>query len=148
MKESHEKLVENFFCSGEGSAAFLHTVTRPTLRRGRCIQILGEVCDDADPLKRVEEQRKEWSKQWQIGTEAQKPDDNPWKNIGLREREEGKRTAARDPKLQILEGCGNTRFSTQKLPFEPTQEGFAMIIDISRKWKSARLGRQAPQCFS
>ena len=122
MKESHEKLVEKFFCNGEGSAAFLHTVTRPTLRRGRCIQILGEVCDDADPLKRVQEQRKEWRKQWQIDTEAQKPDDNPWKNIGLREKEEGKRTAARDPKLQILEGCGNTQFPPKSSRWNPHKQ--------------------------
>ena len=87
LKESHETLVEKFMSSGKGRAGFLHKVTKPTLRRG-CIQILEEVYDDADHLKRLEEKRQESSKHWQISTEAQKLEDKQWKNIQLWEKDE------------------------------------------------------------
>ena len=78
LKASHGKLVEKVVISGEGGAGFFHMVTQPTLWRGG-IQILEEVFDGADPLRKVQEIRHAWSNHWQIGTEAQKLDAKPWK---------------------------------------------------------------------
>ena len=38
-------------------------------RRG--LQVLEDVVDDAEPLKRVEDKRREWRRHWHRGTRAQ-----------------------------------------------------------------------------
>ena len=44
--------------------------------------------EDAKPLARCEEKRKEWAKIWQCGTEVQNQMNKPWRNEELKKLEE------------------------------------------------------------
>ena len=76
--------------SADGSAGLLHKITEPTAWRGG-VQILMREEDDAKPMTRCEEKRKEWAKHWQCDMDVQKQEKKPWNND---ESEEG----------EILEG--------------------------------------------
>ena len=83
------------------------------------IQIL--VNDVADPLKRAEEKRQEWSEHLPSGTEAQQEEVLPPMKI------EELLHASRNYKTST--GAG-TDGSHPKLPLDLTQEGYALIVDI------------------
>ena len=48
------------------------------------MQILKEEEEDAKPMARCEERRKEWAKHWQCGMEVENQKNKPWK-IGTEE---------------------------------------------------------------
>ena len=75
VEEEHRKYASQLIRSADGGAGLLHTVTKPTTWRGR-VQILKEEEEDAQPLARCEEKRKEWEKHWHCGT---------WRNEELAE---------------------------------------------------------------
>ena len=62
-------------------------MTKPTAWRGGK-QILKNEEEDAKPLTRCEEKRKEWAKHWQCGTEVQDLKDKPWRSEELKKLEE------------------------------------------------------------
>ena len=72
--------------SADGSARLLHKITKPTAWRG--VQILKKEEEDAKPLARCEEKRKEWASNWQCGKEVQNQKNKPWRNEALRKLEE------------------------------------------------------------
>ena len=77
--------------SADGGPGLLHKITRPTAWRGGA-QILREEEEDAKPLARCEESRKEWAMHWQSSTEVQDLKDKPWKNEELKNSEEDSQT--------------------------------------------------------
>ena len=100
--------------------------------------------DDADPLKRVEEKKQEWSSHRQIGTKAQKLDDKRWKNENLLENppRRRKRAAARCKKQQIIDGCGNQSESRERKIIIKANEldvGAALLVDLAKACERLRL---------
>ena len=79
----HHRKVEKMIRSAEGSAGFLHKITKPTMWR-RGVQILEKEEEDARLLDRCEARRREWSRHWQCDEEVQSMQDTPWRNEGLR----------------------------------------------------------------
>ena len=77
----------------------------------RSLQALGELVEDAKPLRGCEEKRKVWAKHWQCDSEVQGMQDKPWRNEELRSleerlprlKEEGREKAARSCKAT----CGS-----------------------------------------
>ena len=86
--------------------------------------------------QRVEENRQEWNTHRQIGTEAQKLDDQPRENKRVRDKEEVlpplrlEQRAARSFESSV--GVGIDRFHP-KLPLLLTKEGLSIFIDILTK---------------
>ena len=72
----------------EGGAGQLHNITIPTSGRGG-MQSLDEVERVAKPVKRCQENRKDWAMHWQCDTKVQLLEDSPWENEELRSLEEG-----------------------------------------------------------
>ena len=62
--------------SADGSAGLSHKITRQTAWRGG-VQILRKEEEDAKPMARCEEKRKEWATHWQCGTEVQNQENKP-----------------------------------------------------------------------
>ena len=56
--------------SAEGGTGLLHEITKPTAWRGG-VQILKEEEQDARPMDRCEERRKEWARHWHCDANAQ-----------------------------------------------------------------------------
>ena len=52
------------------------------------MQILAKEEEDAKPLPRCEEKRKEWARHWHCGTEVKNQENKPWKNEELKKLEE------------------------------------------------------------
>ena len=90
MKEMRQHKVAQIIKSAEGSAGFLHKITKPTAWRGGT-QILKKEEEDARLLDRCETNRDEWAKHWQCDESVQKVEDKPWKNEEIEEI--GRRTA-------------------------------------------------------
>ena len=65
----------------------MHKITQPSAWRGGA-QILKEEEEDAKPLARCEEKRKEWAKHCQCDTEVQDLKDKLYKNEELKNSEE------------------------------------------------------------
>ena len=86
MEEMHQRKVENMIKSAEGSAGFLHTITKPTMWRGG-VQIPKKE-EDERLLDRCEAKRKEWAKHWQCDEEIQNMQSKPCRNDELKECEE------------------------------------------------------------
>ena len=77
MEVDHQKLVSRMIRSAQGGTW-----------RGRGVQILKEEEEDAKPLARCEEKKKEWAKRWQCDTKVQDLKDKPWRNDELKDLEE------------------------------------------------------------
>ena len=61
MEVEHQKLVSRMITSADVGTGLLHKITKPTVWRGG-LQILMEEEEDAKPLARCEEKRREWTK--------------------------------------------------------------------------------------
>ena len=77
MKEVHQRKVSQMIKSADESAGLLHKITKPPAWRGG-VQILKEEEENARPMNRFEEKRKEWAKHWQCDEEVQNVKDKPW----------------------------------------------------------------------
>ena len=75
MEADREKFVNRMIASADGEAGLLHKITKPTALRGG-MQILKEEEEDAQPLARCEEKRKEWAKHWQCDMKKNLEDDD------------------------------------------------------------------------
>ena len=64
----------------------LHNITKPRPWIEGA-QIIEDVFEDAQPLKRVEVKRQEWKKHWQVDTPEQMMNSQPWENRALQELE-------------------------------------------------------------
>ena len=87
-EEEFQKLVAGMIASAAEGAGFLHRITKPTALRGG-LQVLEVSEQDATPLRRCEEERKEWTKHWQCDFEVEGAENKPWWNEELRSLEEG-----------------------------------------------------------
>ena len=87
MGEMHQRKVEKMIESAEGSAGFLHKITKPTMWRGGVQTLKGEE-EDARLLDRCEAKRVEWQKHWHCDEEIQNMQNKPWRNEELKEGEE------------------------------------------------------------
>ena len=74
MEELHQPRVNQMIKSAEGSAGFLHEITKPTAKRGGA-QILKKEEEDARLLDRCEAKRKEWAKHLQSYESVQDVED-------------------------------------------------------------------------
>ena len=70
-----QKLVSRVIRSAEG-IGFMHKITEPTAWRGG-VQILKEEVEDAKPLARRKDKKKEWTNHWQCDTKVQDLVDKP-----------------------------------------------------------------------
>ena len=83
LRWSIKKLVSRVIKSADGGTGLLSNITKPTAWRGG-VQIVKEDEEDATPLARCEEKRKEWAKHWQCDTEVQDLKDKTWMNEELK----------------------------------------------------------------
>ena len=67
---SIKKWVSRMINSADGGSGLLHNITKPTAWR-EGTQILKEEEEDAKPLARCSEKRKEWVEHWQCDEEVQ-----------------------------------------------------------------------------
>ena len=63
--------------SGRGAGFFVHTITKPAAWRGG-LQVVEELEEDPEHMKKCEEKEKEWAKHCQCGSVAQGMEDKLW----------------------------------------------------------------------
>ena len=73
----HQRKVSHMIKNVDGSAGLLHRITMPAAWRGG-VQILEEE-EDARPMGRCKEKRKEWARHWQFGANVQIREKKPWR---------------------------------------------------------------------
>ena len=71
----------------EEGAGMLHNITKPRPWIGGA-QILEDVFEDAQPLKRAQVKRQEWKRHWQVDTPVQLMNEKHWENTALQDLEE------------------------------------------------------------
>ena len=135
--------------SAEGGSGFLRRTTKPATWRGGL-----QVEEDAIPIERCDEQRKEWGKHWQWDSEVQGLEDTPWRNEELRSFEEVLRQltekslerVARSHKATTGVGCDGFHPKVLADASQETRkeaaEFLGMLNEIGRRiWKTLRVLR-------
>ena len=79
--------VEKLLDSAVGGAGMCNNIDKPRPWRGRA-QVIEDVFQGAQPMKRVEVQRWRWREHWQVDTPEQIMDDKLWEIVGLQDLEE------------------------------------------------------------
>ena len=83
----HMAWVEKLLPSAEGGAGMLHSITKTAVLEGGA-RVIEDVFEDAQPLRRVEIQRQEWKRHWQVDRLEEFLENKPWKNDALQNQEE------------------------------------------------------------
>ena len=132
MEVERQKTVSRMIKSADGSTGLWHKITMPTPWRGG-VQILKEEEEDATPLARFEEKRKERTKHWHCGTDVQDQKDKPWRCEELKKSEELKEIdlakAAKTCKAKTG-GCGGFH---PKVPLASARETRGEGVEILEK---------------
>ena len=142
----HQKTVSRMIKSAAGSTGLLHTISKPTTWRRRG-QILKEEEEDAKPLARCEEKRKEWAKHWQCGKAVQDQKNRAWRSEELKKLEEDMPRliesdldkASRLRKAKTGVGCGGFH---PKVPLDLTREARGEVVEFLAKVEQCGNWRQ------
>ena len=119
--------------SAEGGTSLLHKITKPTAWRGGELILKAEE-EDARPLARCEEKRKEWAKYSQRYTKVQALNDEPWRNEELKKVEE-------DMPMLLEKASKNYKAKSgveydgfhPKVPLNLTKETRGEVVDFLEK---------------